>query len=317
VTGFCSGAYEKIMNAVFELWSRILPDRALACCFNLEYLLVGGRDERDATRGRYFMWYDWMAGGWGGRADRDGSSATSPIFGVGLAVQSCEAQERLTPVLTSEHAIPADSGGPGRFRGGCGVRKGGRLTEIGRTVMSYSCDRGRSVTWGLHGGLPSLPHGVTLERTGERPRYLGVVFSGVPVRTGDRFWRPSAGGGGLGDPLERDPAQVLEDVIDGYVTVAGAARDYGVVVEPIDAEVDDWRVDAAATVATRAYIRAARDGWLDEDAELVAERLRHGRITVAEAVRHYGVICDWDKSTLLPRSTEQFRAALRARRAQS
>jgi N-methylhydantoinase B len=121
----------------------------------------------------------------------------------------------------------------------------------------------------------------------------------------------------LGDPLERDPAQVLEDVIDGYVTVAGAARDYGVVVEAIDAEVDDWRVDAAATVETRAYIRAARDGWLDEDAELVAERLRHGRITVAEAVRHYGVICDWDKSTLLPRSTEQFRAALRARRAQS
>ncbi|MCG8650046.1 MAG: hydantoinase B/oxoprolinase family protein, partial [Pirellulales bacterium] len=107
VTGFCSGVYEKIMNAVFELWSQVIPDRALACCFNLEYLLVGGRDERDATRGKFFMWYDWMAGGWGGRADRDGSSATSPIFGVGLAVQSCEAQERLTPILTSEHAIAA------------------------------------------------------------------------------------------------------------------------------------------------------------------------------------------------------------------
>ena len=317
VTGFCSGAYEKIMNAVFELWSRILPDRALACCFNLEYLLVGGRDERDATRGRYFMWYDWMAGGWGGRADRDGSSATSPIFGVGLAIQSCEAQERLTPVLTSEHAIVADSGGPGRFRGGCGVHKGGRLTEIGRTVMSYSCDRARSVTWGLHGGLPSVPHGVTLERAGERPRYLGAVFSGVPVRSGDKFWRPSAGGGGLGDPLERDPTQVLEDVIDGYVTVAGAARDYGVVVEAIDAEVDDWRVDPAATEAARARIRAARDGWLEEDAEAVAERLRQGLITVAEAIRQHGVICDWETATLLPRSTEQFRAALRARRAQS
>jgi N-methylhydantoinase B len=313
VTGFCSGAYEKIMNAVFELWSRVLPDRALACCFNLEYLLVGGRDERDATKGRYFMWYDWMAGGWGGRADRDGSSATSPIFGVGLAIQSCEAQERLTPVLTSEHAITSDSGGPGKFRGGCGVRKGGRLTEIGPTVMSYSCDRARSVTWGIDGGLPSVPHGVTLTRPGERPRYLGAVFSGVPVHAGDTFWRPSAGGGGLGDPLERDPKRVLEDVIDGYVSVAGACRDYGVVIEPIDAEIDEWRIDLLATERERARIRAERASWLNEDAEQVAERLRRKEITISDAIRRYGVICDWDTGELLARSTEQFREALRLR----
>jgi N-methylhydantoinase B len=313
VTGFCSGAYEKIMNAVFELWSRVLPDRALACCFNLEYLLVGGRDERDATRGRYFMWYDWMAGGWGGRADRDGSSATSPIFGVGLAIQSCEAQERLTPVLTSEHAITSDSGGPGKFRGGCGVRKGGQLTEIGPTVMSYCCDRARSVTWGIDGGLPSVPHGVTLKRPGERPRYLGALFSGVPVHGGDTFWRPSAGGGGLGDPLERDPKLVLEDVIDGYVSVVGARSDYGVVIEPIDIEIDEWRIDLPATERERAQIRTERGNWLDQDAEQVAERLRKGEIMVSDAIRRYGVICDWDTAELLPRSTEQFRAAMRLR----
>ena len=315
VTGFCSGAYEKIMNAVFELWSRVLPDRAMACCFNLEYLLVGGRDERPQTRGRFFMWYDWMAGGWGGRAGRDGSSATSPIFGVGLAVQSCEAQERLTPVLTTEHAIAADSGGPGRQRGGCGVRTGGTLTEIGRTVMSYSCDRARSVTWGLDGGLPSVPHGVTLERAGDggRPRFLGAVFSGVPVGPGDRFSRPSAGGGGLGDPLDRDPALVLEDVIDGYVSPEGARRDYGVVMEAVDPEVDDWRVDAAATAAERARIRTARAAWLEEDPEAVAARLRAGEIGVTEAVRRHGVICDWDTMRVLPRTTEQFRAAMRRR----
>jgi hypothetical protein len=105
----CTGS--GVMNAVFELCSRVIPERALACCFNLEYLLVGGQDDREEMRGRYFMLYDWMAGGWGGRADRDGCSATSPIFGVGLAIQSCEAQKRLTPVLTSSHQIAADSGG--------------------------------------------------------------------------------------------------------------------------------------------------------------------------------------------------------------
>jgi N-methylhydantoinase B len=311
VTGFCSGAYEKIMNAVFELWSRVIPERALACCFNLEYLLVGGQDDRESMRGRYFMWYDWMAGGWGGRADRDGCSATSPIFGVGLAIQSCEAQERLTPVLTSCHEIAADSGGPGKHRGGCGVVKGGTLTEIGRTVMSYSCDRARSITWGVGGGLPSIPHGVTLMRDGERPRFLGAVFSGVPVKAGDRFERPSAGGGGLGDPLERDPALVLEDLIDGYVTLRGAERDYGVVCEAVDPEIDDWRVDIAATDSLRKRIRQARAEWLDEAPDSVVDRLRKGEISITDAIRRHGVICNWDDYTLLPETTRQFRAAMK------
>src|ERR687885_290270 len=84
VTGFCSGGYEKVINAVFELWSQVMPERAMACCFNLEYLLVGGKDGRSEER-PVFMWYDWMAGGWGGRNGKDGSNATSPVFGVGLA----------------------------------------------------------------------------------------------------------------------------------------------------------------------------------------------------------------------------------------
>ncbi len=89
VTGSVSGAYEKIMNAGFELWSQVMPERAMACCFNLEYLLVGGRDARRDDR-PFFMWYDWMAGGWGGRNGRDGQDCTSPVFGVGLAVQPFE-----------------------------------------------------------------------------------------------------------------------------------------------------------------------------------------------------------------------------------
>ncbi len=131
---------------------------------------------------------------------------------VGLAVQPFEGQERLTPVLTAQHEIIPDSGGPGKHRGGCGVRKGGTLTQVEAAVMSYCCDRARSVTWGIGGGLPSLPHGVWLNRGSDEERFLGANFSGVPVKEGDRFERPSAGGGGLGDPLDRDPDAVLEDV---------------------------------------------------------------------------------------------------------
>ncbi|RRD60345.1 hydantoinase B/oxoprolinase family protein [Leucobacter sp. OH1287] len=312
VTGFCSGPHEKIMNAVFELWSQIMPQRAMACAFNLEYLLVGGRDARDSSK-PYFMWYDWMAGGWGGRSSKDGSSATAPVFGAGLAVQPLEGQERLSPVVTTEHSIATDSGGPGRFRGGCGVNKGGILTDAESTVMSYCCDRSRSITWGIEGGLPSSPHGVWLNRGTPDEQYLGSVFSSVPVKAGDEFTRPSAGGGGFGDPLERDPEAVLEDVIDGYVSVDRAAKDYGVVIREIDPELDQYELDAEATKQQREHIAANRQEWMQTDPERVAERYRAGELDVLDVIRQYGVVLDWGTGELFAESTRQYRDSLRGR----
>jgi N-methylhydantoinase B len=291
-----------------------MPERAMACCFNLEYLLVGGRDARADDR-PFFMWYDWMAGGWGGRNGKDGQNATSPVFGVGLAVQPLEGQERLTPVVTSGHEIIVDSGGPGRHRGGCGVRKGGELTDVEHAVMSYCCDRSRSITWGIAGGLPSVPHGVWLNAGTDRERFLGANFSNVAVGKGDRFERPSAGGGGFGDPLERAVEEVLDDVIDGYVSIERAERDYGVVVREIDAELSHYEVDEDATAAARERERTARPGRLDEDPEDVARRFRNGELDILDLVRHYGVILDWGNGELLPRTTEQYRSLLRRRSA--
>lgn len=312
VTGFCSGPYEKVMNAGFELWSQVFPERAMACAYNLEYLLIGGYDARTPDRD-YFMWYDWMAGGWGGRVDRDGSGATSPIFGVGLAVQPAEAQERLNPVLTTAHELITDSAGPGRHRGGNGVRKGGVLTDCKHTVMSYCCDRARSITWGIEGGLPSIPHGVWLNRGSPEERFLGSVFAGEPVASGDSFTRPSAGGGGYGDPLDRDPRLVLEDVIDGYVSIEGAERDYGVVVRPIDPEIDEYELDEEATRQARENIRAHRHEWLRADPEDIARRYRAGELSMLDLIRRYGVIVDWGTGELFPSTTEQFRDMLRRR----
>ncbi|UGS36529.1 hydantoinase B/oxoprolinase family protein [Capillimicrobium parvum] len=315
VTGFCSGAYGKIVNCVFELWSKVQPDRAIACCVDIEYLLVGGRDGRTPDND-IFMWYDWMSGGWGARNGKDGNTATSSVFGVGEAIQPVEGQERLCPVVTSEHQILMDSGGPGTYRGGCGVQKGGELTEVAGTVMSYCCDRARSVVWGMDGGLPSLPLGLWLTRAGEdEPRYLGAIFSNVPVGPGDRFTRPSAGGGGIGDPLLRDPDLVCEDVVDGYVSVDRARKDYGVVIRVIDSELAMYEVDLDATSAERTRIAGARHGWLEEPADAVAERYRAGEIDALDAVRQHGVILDWGTGELLPKTTAQFRQMLARRTA--
>jgi N-methylhydantoinase B len=190
------------------------------------------------------------------------------------------------------------------------VEKGGILTTSHNTVMSYSCDRARSVTWGIEGGLPSLPHGTWLTREGGEPEFLGASFSGVPIGPGDRFTRPSAGGGGFGDPLERDPQSVCEDVADGYVSLERAALDYGVVVRELDADLASYEVDAEATGHERERIRAERATWLTEDPEEIASRYRAGELEMLDVVRRYGVILDWGTGELFPRTTATYREAV-------
>ena len=314
VTGFLV-PFEKIMSSIYEIWSMIMPDRAIACVFNNEYLLTGGRDVRSPDK-PIFMFYDWLPGGWGGRNGKDGCNVTTSSFGCGMMSQPTEGQERTCPMLTTEFEILTDSAGPGLWRGGTGVRKSAVLREAENTVISYICDRERAVVWGIEGGLPSIPHGLTLHRAGaDKPEWLGSVFSDVKLNSGDTFSRPTAGGGGYGDALERDPVLVREDVADGYVSIARAARDYGVVIRTIDADLAEYEVDEAATEAERDRIRAARHGWLEEDPEQVATRFRSGEIDVMDVLRRHGVLLNWGTGELLPKSTAQFRETMRRRAA--
>jgi N-methylhydantoinase B len=295
------------------MWSKLMPERALACAFNLEYLLTGGFDGRSADK-PIFMFYDWLPGGWGGRNGKDGSNVTTACFGTGLMSQPIEGQERANPILTTKCEILKDSPGPGKWRGGAGVMKTSRMLQAEKTVISYICDRERAVVWGIEGGLPSMPHGLTLKRNGSQgEERLGSIFSDVPIGEGDVFSRPTAGGGGFGDPLERDPRLVIEDIKDDYVSVERAARDYGVVVHIIDAELCEYEVDRAATDVLRARIRAERVANVRLDPEIVAQRYRSGAIDVLDVIRQHAVILDWGNGTLLPESTRQFRETFERR----
>ena len=312
VTGFLM-PFEKIMNAIFEMWSKIMPERAIACAFNLEYLLAGGNDLRKPDKPIY-MFYEWLPGGWGGRNGKDGSDVTTACFGTGLMSQPSEGNERVNPTRADEFQIKQDSPGPGKWRGGAGVIKASTLLEAENTVMSYICDRERAVVWGVEGGLPSMPHGLMIKHadTGEE-KWLGSVFSNYKIKSGDKFTRPTAGGGGYGDPMERDPARVLQDVIDEYVSVRRAELDYGVVVKVIDADMLDYEIDAAATEKARAHIRANRVDWARMDPEIVSDMYRNGEIDEMDAVRKYAVILDWGTGELMPNSTRQFRESFEKR----
>lgn len=312
VTGFLM-PFEKIMNAIFEMWSQIMPERAIACAFNLEYLLAGGNDLRKPDKPIY-MFYEWLPGGWGGRNGKDGSDVTTACFGTGLMSQPSEGNERVNPTRADEFQIKQDSPGPGKWRGGAGVIKSSTLLEAENTVMSYICDRERAVVWGVEGGLPSMPHGLMIQdgATGEE-KWLGSVFSNYKIKSGDKFTRPTAGGGGYGDPMERDPARVLQDVIDEYVSVARAELDYGVVVKVIDADMLEYEVDDAATEKARAHIRKNRVDWARMDPAKVSQMYKDGEINEMDAVRKYAVILDWGTGELMPKSTAQFRESFEKR----
>ncbi len=194
------------------------------------------------------------------------------------------------------------------------MRKTSILLNADKAVLSYICDRERAVVWGIKGGLPSMPHGLHMVRAGKTHEdWLGSVFSDLPMKTGDVFSRPTAGGGGYGDPLERDPAAVLEDVIDDYVSVERAAKDYGVVIRPVDPEMLAYEIDEAETAKARASIRASRREWAEADPEQVAADYKAGKIDRLDAVRRYAVILDWESGEVLPKSTEQFREMFRIR----
>ncbi|MDP7343600.1 MAG: hydantoinase B/oxoprolinase family protein, partial [Alphaproteobacteria bacterium] len=113
VTGYLM-VFEKIMNGIYEIWSGLMPERAMACTFNIEYLLTGGRDLR-SPENSIFMFYDWLPGGWGGRNGKDGCNVTTACFGVGLMSQPVEGQERLNPILANQYEIQTDSAGPGKY----------------------------------------------------------------------------------------------------------------------------------------------------------------------------------------------------------
>ena len=237
----CYRTFESVLGAL----APALPERVAAAASHMANPTFGGWDR---ARKRRFVAYELVLSGTGGRATKDGCEAMSWAFNASNI--PVEAQEANQPIVIERFELIRDSAGAGRFRGGLGVRRDMRfLADEGK--LTNLSDRQRFPPYGLFGGKPGR-----LARTVLDPGPGETVVHGKASREfayGDVLSFQQSGAGGYGDPLARDPARVLEDVLDDYVSVEAAGREYGVVVVGTGTGL---RVDEAATAALRAAQRA-------------------------------------------------------------
>jgi N-methylhydantoinase B len=187
-------------------------------------------------------------GGWGALHNADGQNATFCINDGDTHNTPVEAGEGRAPILVAYRKLRQDSGGAGKFRGGLGVSQEVRLLSAGSVLSAM--ERSLCPPWGLHGGKDALANRFSIVRKDGSVEKLatGKTVGHVPLQIGDGFLVEVGGGGGFWDPLERDPEMVLADVRSGYVSLAAAERDYGVVIYQRGRE---FELDAEATQTLR------------------------------------------------------------------
>jgi len=212
---------------------------------------MGGRD---AKRNRPYVYIEIPAGGNGGFLENDGSSTFVNVdFGNIRSIYNVEALELAMPIRVVGCDQRTDSGGEGRMRGGLGMRREIRPLDGGDAVYSVLSDRAVIPPFGVLGGGSGAAVRVTVNNGGEeRDLPNPGKCSGRRIRDGETIVMRSAGGGGYGDPLERDPERVRGDVAAGYVSPERARDGYGVVL------IGEGDVDVEATELRRRELRAAR-----------------------------------------------------------
>ena len=243
LTGF------RMIDTVFGALAQMLPDRVIAASEggNTGVSIGGYYADRSP-----FIFVEFICSAWGGRPWADGLDGNANLF-ANMSLPSAEVTETEQPLEILCCELIPDVGGPGKHRGGMSIRRAYRLLED-EAVLQVRADRHTFRPYGLYGGTPGKVSRNRLISDG-RERELTAKVTMTPMRKGDVFIHDQPGPGGWGDPLERDPAKVLRDVINELVGLESARDDYGVVID-----VTTGVVDEAATARRRRELRAAR-GW--------------------------------------------------------
>jgi N-methylhydantoinase B len=230
-----------LIDMLVRALAPVLPDEAAAAHYGDSMVLfLSGLDRRrgDAP----YLYVMPHPGGWGGFEGGDGQDGLINNVNGGFKDYPVEVFETKYPAMITGYGFRADTGGAGRFRGGCGIYRTHVLDGDANIYLWFE----RSVTpaWGLFGGCDGTVPDVVVNEGRDDERHM-LKANAHRIAAGGVIELLTGGGGGYGPPFERDPERVRSDVLDGYVTLEGARRDYRVALT------SDLAVDVAATEALR------------------------------------------------------------------
>jgi len=236
----------RIAETVFGALAKMLPQKVFACGVGLDTGVTIAGYLPDRTP---FVFLEFLYVSWGGGPSRDGMDGVTLPHGnySNAPVEIVEAEE---PLMIEQYGFAPNSGGPGKYRGGLAIVRRYRLLND-EGVLQVRSDRRKFLPYGLQGGKPGTPSSNILNPEGEH-LLLPTKFL-KNIKKGDVFLHQTAGAGGWGNPLERDPQRVLKDILDEKMTSDYAERQYGVVLNG-----DGLSVDVAATQKLRQ--RMAEEG---------------------------------------------------------
>jgi N-methylhydantoinase B len=235
--------HRRLTEVILKAFASAIPERVPAGTKGMNCHAGFGGLYPDTRE--YYCFLETLAGGYGGRATSDGPDAVQ-VHGQNTENAPIEETELNYPVRITRYELINDSEGPGRFRGGLGLRRDYLFPdhEVSFTVLA---DRERWGPWGLFGGLPGLKASYLLERDGEVTELSSKTT--IRLKPGDIVSYRTCGGGGYGPPQERDPQLVLNDVQQEKVSVDRAREIYRVAID-----VEDWTVDKSATERLRSTV---------------------------------------------------------------
>jgi N-methylhydantoinase B len=218
-------------STVIGAFAKITPERMMAADEGGNALITSAGKDND---GNDWVLTDIHLAGWGGRHDRDGVDGTCGVC-ISTANTPCEIVELEYPVRIQQYGFVKDACGAGKFRGGLAVVREYQILADDVMIQVRS-DRAKIPPYGLFGGKPGTPSANILN-PGPNQQELPSKFM-TRLNVGDVYRCQLAGGGGWGDPFERNPESVLRDVRNEKITIEFAAREHGVVIDPKALSID-------------------------------------------------------------------------------
>lgn len=218
-----SGTLPTVIDTIIKAFAPAMPDFIPAAHKgDMGGTTIHGYNPRNNKR---YVSIDIYGGGWGGRPTEDGENVAQSICQGGVKNVPAEVEETYYPFLIEKFGLREGSGGAGKFRGGLGADQ--IVTLLHEAYTNLAVDRQLCPPWGLWGGKNGMSSAAYIRQSPNEPWVSYNKGTNVTIKEGGSVRFLTAGGGGFGDPKERDPERIEWDLKEGYITPEQAKEDYG------------------------------------------------------------------------------------------